>query len=359
MSAGSRGPLSLLIARERDANGVNGDVNATAGRLRDRYDGKGASASERRQDATSLTNEYYDIVTDFYEYGWGQNFHFAPRYMNETFYESLARYEYFLAYHAQFKPTDTVLDVGCGIGGPARNMVRFTSCNVMGVNNNEYQINRARQHDSRYGMSGKINYTKTDFCNMCFGDNEFDGAYAIEATCHSESKVKCYSEVFRAIKPGAYFMLYEWCLTDLYDPANEEHQRVRHGIELGDGLPELDTMRQVVAAVKAAGFVVEESFDMAERFESGEPKSVPWYEPLQGSYTSLSGLRATPAGRWLTSVTCRLLEAVRLAPAGTCKATEILEEGAVNLVKGGELGIFTPSFFVKARKPRLGEELSC
>ena len=34
---------------------------------------------------------------------------------------------------------DLVLDVGCGVGGPAREIATFTSSNVVGLNNNDYQ----------------------------------------------------------------------------------------------------------------------------------------------------------------------------------------------------------------------------
>lgn len=34
---------------------------------------------------------------------------------------------------------DVVLDVGCGVGGPAREISAFTDCNVVGLNNNDYQ----------------------------------------------------------------------------------------------------------------------------------------------------------------------------------------------------------------------------
>lgn len=70
-----------------------------------------------------------------------------------------------------------------------------------------------------------------------------------------------------------------------------------------------------------------------------------------GNYTSLQGFRTTPLGRMCTNVMCRLFELFRLAPKGTYKATEILEEAATSLKDAGELGIFTPSFFVRARKP--------
>ena len=37
------------------------------------------------------------------------------------------------------QPGDVVLDVGCGVGGPAREIATFSECNVVGLNNNDYQ----------------------------------------------------------------------------------------------------------------------------------------------------------------------------------------------------------------------------
>lgn len=340
-----------IFRKRDDAVEQNKDVKSTADRFWDRYNGKDASVEARKAETTDMVNEYYDLVTDFYEYGWGQAFHFAPRYVGESFYEGLARHEYFLALQGGFHRGMKVLDIGCGVGGPARNIARFSGVNVMGVNNNAYQISRARRYDSKLGLTHLLDYTRTDFCNMPFQDSSYDGAYAIEATCHATDKVKCYSEIFRVLKPGARFVCYEWVVTEKYDDSNEEHRRIRHGIELGDGLPTLETGKMVVAAMEKSGFIVEEAYDKVERYETGPAKNIAWYNPLEPNYTSLSGLKASPLGRYATMLMCTAMETVGIAPKGSRKAADILEEAAVNLVLGGRLGIFTPSYFVQARKP--------
>ena len=326
-------------------------VAKTAESFRDRFDGDKASVEDRKANATTMVNEYYDLVTDFYEYGWGQAFHFSPRYMGESFFDGLIRHEHFLALQGGFKEGDNILDIGCGVGGPLRNIVRFSRASVVGINNNAYQIGRARRYDAKMGLSNKTDYQKTDFCNMPFADNEYDGAYAIEATCHAEDKVKCYSEVLRVIKPGSSFVAYEWVVTPKYDHTNETHRKIRHGIEIGDALPTLETGDSVVQALKDAGFIVEEAFDMCERFESSPAKTLTWYSPLEGNYKSLWGIKATPMGRWFTNKMCGAMEFMHLAPKGTVATADILEEGAVNLVLGGQTGTFTPCYFFRARKP--------
>ena len=51
-------------------------------------------------------NKYYDLATSFYEYGWGESFHFAHRYKWETLRESIVRHEHFLASKLNVKPGD-------------------------------------------------------------------------------------------------------------------------------------------------------------------------------------------------------------------------------------------------------------
>jgi sterol 24-C-methyltransferase len=43
-----------------------------------------------------------------------------------------------------------------------------------------------------------------------FPDNSFDAAYAMEATVHAPSLEGVYSEIFRVLKPGGTFGVYEW-----------------------------------------------------------------------------------------------------------------------------------------------------
>src|SRR3982750_3343652 len=105
------------------------------------------SVEARKANYTRMVNDYYDLVTDFYEYGWGQSFHFAPRHEGESFAASLARHEFYLALRLGLRPGDRVLDVGCGVGGPMRTIARFSGANVVGVNNNAYQIARGEKQN--------------------------------------------------------------------------------------------------------------------------------------------------------------------------------------------------------------------
>lgn len=81
----------------------------------------------------TLVSAYYELATLFYEWGWSTSFHFAYFFKGETFQMAIQRHEYYLAGRLGVSAGDKVLDCGCGIGGPMRNIARFTNANITGV----------------------------------------------------------------------------------------------------------------------------------------------------------------------------------------------------------------------------------
>ena len=51
---------------------------------------------------------------------------------------------------------------------------------------------------------------------MDFPENSFDAVYAIEATVHAPSLEGVYSQIFRVLKPGGTFGLYEWVVSHCF-----------------------------------------------------------------------------------------------------------------------------------------------
>ena len=63
----------------------------------------------RKLNSLDVVNSYYDLATDFYEYGYGESFHFAVMNSRESREHSFAKYEYNLALKLELKPRDLVL----------------------------------------------------------------------------------------------------------------------------------------------------------------------------------------------------------------------------------------------------------
>jgi sterol 24-C-methyltransferase len=302
---------------------------------------------QRMTGYTVMVNHFYDLVTDFFVYGWGQSFHFAPRFRGESFEASLARYQHYLAHRLRLAPGMTVLDVGCGVGGPMRSIARFSGAHITGVNNNAYQIERAKLYNQTCGLDALCDFIRADFMHVPAESESFDAAISVEATCHAPSYQGVFSEVFRLLKKGGQLGGYEWGMTDRYDPGNNAHQAVKKDIQRGTSLPNLVQTREIPAALERCGFEVLDCFDAAAR---SDPET-PWYLPLAGYGYNLKELHHKPLGRWLTNRCLGLLELIKVVPAGAQSVSGMLNRGADALVRGGEMGIFTPMFFFLARKP--------
>ena len=332
------------------ANVPNRDAVASTARAYERdYGGDEAGRLERRKrDYGNLINQYYDLVTDFFEFGWGESFHFAPRAPNESFAASLARHEHYIAHRLALRPGMRVADLGCGVGGPLREIARFSGATIVGVNNNACQLDRARKLTDEARLGHPAEFLECDFMQMDVPDDTFDAAYAIEATPHAPSRVGCYVEVFRVLKPGGCFAAYEHCLTDRFDPDNPRHRQIKGDLEVGGALQDIARPHQVDDALREVGFELLESEDLAERAGPG----IPWYQPLAGSRFSFAAFRSSKTGRAVTHGALLLLESLRIVPKGTVRVSGLLNMCAAAMVESGRLGIFTPMYWVYARKPR-------
>lgn len=91
------------------------------------------------RDQPQLVSRFYDVVTRFYESGWGQSFHFAPRRSGEGLHAAQRRQEMAVAALLDLGAGTKVADIGCGVGGPAINIAKATGARVTGLNFNAFR----------------------------------------------------------------------------------------------------------------------------------------------------------------------------------------------------------------------------
>ncbi len=286
----------------------------------------------------SITEKYYDLVTDFYEFGWGKSFHFAPQTRTEDTREALVRHELKLADELKLKPGMKVLDVGCGIAGPMKNIAEKSGANIVGLNINAYQIKKAKQYIKRCGLENQCSFHQGNFMHVDLPDASFDAIYTIEATVHAPDRVACYKEMYRLLKPGHLFGGYEYALLDNFDPKNPEHVAIIEDMEHGGGLQKVLPLKELKQTFIDAGFKVLAFEDLCK-------EGLTWTLPLE------RGVRSSKTARALTNGMVRLLEFLRIAPKGSTSVSSFLNLGADGFVEAGKRKLFTPNVFFLVMRP--------
>jgi sterol 24-C-methyltransferase len=301
---------------------------------------------KRSEKAQLATDNFYTLITKFYEKGWGQSFHFAPRYEGESFEDSIKRHEAFLAVRLELKPDDTVLDVGCGVMGPARNLARLSGANITGLTINQHQVDRCTELNASSSVSHLLNVQQGDYMKMPFPENSFDKMYAIEALCHAPHLQGVYEQIYSRLKPGGRACFYQWAMTDKYDPDNAEHVKAKDMIEYGNSITRLKTIDEIDETLEASPLTVVETLDVVEADLGND---MPWYSTLQAGW-SLSQIRHTKVSRTMVGTMLRTFETLKVFPKGISDTQKLLLVAADGLVKGGELGIFTPMYLIVVEK---------
>lgn len=341
------------VARGLRASYRDSDLRDRVARLNGRLDETSAPGDSGGLDHAETAREYYDICSHLMIYGWGESLHFAPLRKQESLEDSKLRHQRLMIDKLDLRPGMSVIDVGCGIGGPMRTVVREAGVTVTGINSSEVQLTRARALTAEAGLSDMIDYVETSFMDMgAIEDNAYDRAYAIESTCHAPDKVGAFTEISRVLKPGAMLWGQEMCLTDRFDPDNATHRDIEQELMRGIALKKIATFAEVNQALEAAGFEVVEGMDRATPPPLENGSATPWYQPMEArSGTRSNTMRGTPLGRRLAIASARAAETLRVLPRGTAEIAKLLDRTADAYVAGGKTGIFTPLYCFVARKP--------
>lgn len=370
--------------KKEDYNAITSTYASRFGRNDDQTTVTDAERRKRQETAAQRTDQYYDSTASAYLSGWGEHFHYTPFAPGEPIQQAMAFYEHRCAHLMGLKPGMKVLDVGCGVGGPAREICKFIGCTIVGITINPHQVERAVELTLAAGLSDKITFVQGDFLALPFPAASFDAAYAIEATVHAPHLTAVYAGISRCLKPGAVFGLSEWVLTPSYDAANAAHVGIRNRVERGNAITNLQSSDSCRQAMLNAGFALSHDEDYAEhwthlgRNRSSTPAipggligavlpthhaSIqvptlrPWYYPLDGD-TSLVQTWADWWITWRMSAFARklfwvviwILEHLRLYSKGTLSAMATTAYCVDSVVEGGKEGCFTPCWWFIGRK---------
>ena len=103
----------------------------------------------------------------------------------------------------------SVLDVGSGVGGPARALAASNGCRVTGVDLSEPFVDAARYLTGRTGQSAQVSFQAGSALELPFDDGRFDAVLLQHVAMNIADRVTLYREIRRVLKVGGKFATYD------------------------------------------------------------------------------------------------------------------------------------------------------
>jgi ubiquinone/menaquinone biosynthesis C-methylase UbiE len=114
-----------------------------------------------------------------------------------------------LAAQMNLNADSLVLDIGSGLGGPARTLAETYGCRVTGIDLTQAFCDAAAAMSAWVGLGKLTSFKQADATNLPFADNHFDAAMTIHVAMNIAAKDKMYAEARRVVKPGGIFAVYD------------------------------------------------------------------------------------------------------------------------------------------------------
>ncbi len=176
---------------------------------------------------TQKIQRFYDESSPLWERSWGEHMHHG--YYGSTGQHKKNRrqaqidlIEEALKW-ANVRSADTILDVGCGIGGSTLYLAEKFSAKAVGITLSPVQAQRAGERANEKGIALKawenfadinapaVQFQVADALATPFPDHTFDFIWSMESGEHMPDKQSFLRECYRLLKPGGTFLMATWC----------------------------------------------------------------------------------------------------------------------------------------------------
>ena len=109
---------------------------------------------------------------------------------------------------------DTVLDVGCGIGGPARYLASKFGCRVTGIDLSPSFVEAAEYLTVRCGLGDRVTFKVGNALHLPFDDGAFDSVFLQHVAMNIADRAALYGEIHRVLKLRGRLATYDLVLKD-------------------------------------------------------------------------------------------------------------------------------------------------
>ena len=114
-----------------------------------------------------------------------------------------------LAQSLKLTAASRVLDIGSGLGGPARTLAEVYGCHVTGIDLTKAFCDAATTLSDWVGLGDRVTFLQGDATHLPFPDGMFDAAMTIHVAMNIHRKDRMYAEARRVLRPGSRFAVYD------------------------------------------------------------------------------------------------------------------------------------------------------
>lgn len=118
----------------------------------------------------------------------------------------------------QVKPSDVVLEVGCGLGGTARYLANLYGCRVIGIDLTEEYVTVGTKLTKLVGLTDRVELRHGNALELPYDDEMFDIVWTEHVQMNIADKNRFYAEITRVLKPHGRFLFHDIFLGDEGSP---------------------------------------------------------------------------------------------------------------------------------------------
>lgn len=248
---------------------------------------------------------FYDASTGIWEDMWGDHLHHGyygaetdqPRKSNREAQEEMIDRVLDWAGVTEFNDGQRMVDVGCGLGGSSRHIIRkFGGGSAQGITLSSYQARRGSELSVGAGLQDRVHLQVADALKQPFEDDTFDLVWSLESGEHMPDKAKFVGELARVCSPGGRVIIVTWChrvLGTTETSLKEDEQRLLNDICEAYYLPEWCSIADYEQ------LFVENGFEDIKTADWSEQVAPFWGEVIKSALTPRGVLGLLKSG-WTT-----------------------------------------------------------
>ncbi|HHP7230938.1 MAG TPA: methyltransferase domain-containing protein [Xenococcaceae cyanobacterium] len=206
---------------------------------------------------------FYDASSELWEKVWGEHMHHGyygrgGNYKIERRQAQIDLITELLSWSGvtSENPPQSILDVGCGIGGSTLYLAQKFDAIAQGITLSPVQASRAKERARDEGLAASVNFQVANALAMPFADNTFDLVWSLESGEHMPDKTQFLAECYRVLRPGGKLILATWCHRETSLIGALTTDEIKHLKEIYRVycLPYVIALSEYQAIAKSAGF---------------------------------------------------------------------------------------------------------